>query len=142
MARPVDPYKNFKFLVEIEGIVQAGFSECSGISSEVEATEYREGGDPTTVRKLPGKVTYSDVTLKWGITDSRELYDWHFAAVSGLIQRKNGSVILQNDVGEEKCRWNFFDAWPKKYEGPSLNATGKDVAIETLTVTCERLERA
>ncbi len=141
MAR-VDPYKNFRFLVEIDGIVQAGFSECSGFGSDVEVVEYREGGEPSTVRKLPGKVSYPDISLKWGKTDSRELYDWHLAAVTGTIERKNGSIILQDDVGSEIGRWNFFEAWPSKWEGPSLNATGNEVAIESLTVACERLEVA
>lgn len=138
----VDPYKNFKFLVEIDGIIQAGFSECTGFGSEVESVDYREGNDPITVHKLPGKVTYPDITLKWGKTDSTELYDWHYAVVSGQIERKNGSIILLNEVGDEKGRWNFFDAWPTKWEGPGLNATANEVAIETLTVTCERLEQA
>jgi phage tail-like protein len=138
----VDPYKNFRFLVEIEGIVQAGFSEVSGFGSEVEVVEYREGGDTSTVRKLPGKTTYRDLTLKWGITDSRELYDWHRAAVNGQVERKHGSILLLDDLGQEKVRWNFFDAWPSKWEGASLNATGKEVAIDALTVSCERMERA
>jgi len=142
MAGRVDPYKNSRFLVEIDGIVQAGFSDCSGLGSHVEPVEYREGGDPNTVRKLPGKVTYPDITLKWGITDSRELYDWHFAAVSGQIQRKNGSVILLDDTGAEKVRWNFFNAWPSKWDGSALTAKGNDVAIDSLTVSCERVERA
>ena len=137
----VDPYKNFKFLVEIDGVVQAGFSECSGFGSNLEVIEYREGGDVSTVRKLPGKVSYPDMTLKWGVTDSRELYDWHLAAVNGAIERKNGSIILQDDLGQEKVRWNFFNAWPSKYDTPDFNAKGNDVAIDALTVTCERLER-
>ena len=141
MAR-VDPFKNFRFLVEIDGIVQAGFSDCNGLGSSVEVVEYREGGDTPTVRKLPGKVSYADITLKWGITTSRELYDWHFAAVTGQIQRKNGSVILQDDLGNEQIRWNFFSAWPSKYAAPEFNAKGNDVAIDTLTVSCERMERA
>jgi phage tail-like protein len=95
----VDPYKNFRFLVEIDGIVQAGFNECSGFGSEVEVVEYREGGDVRSVRKLTGKATFPDVSLKWGITDSRELYDWHLAALNGQLERKNGSIILQDDVG-------------------------------------------
>ncbi len=138
----VDPYKNYRFLMEIDGIVQAGFSECSGFGSEVEIVEYREGGDDATVRKLRGKASYPDISLKWGITDSRELYDWHLAAVKGEIERKNGSIILLDDTGQEKVRWNFFHAWASKYEAPSLDAKGSDVAIDTLTVTCERLERA
>ena len=80
-----DPYKNFRFLVEIDAIVQAGFSDVSGYGSSVEVIEYREGGDAALVRKLPGKVSYPDITLKWGVTDSRELYDWHLAAVNGAI---------------------------------------------------------
>jgi phage tail-like protein len=140
MAR-VDPFKNFRFLVEIDGITQAGFSDCSGFGSNVEVVEYREGGDSATVRKLPGKATYPDITLKWGITTSRELYDWHLAAVNGAIQRKNGSIILQDDLGTEQVRWNFFGAWPSKYSGPEMTAKGNDVAIDSVTVSCERLER-
>jgi phage tail-like protein len=138
----VDPYKNFRFLVEIDGIVQAGFSECTGFGSDVEVVEYREGGEPSSVRKLPGKISYPDITLKWGVTDSTELYDWHKQAVNGQVQRKNGSIILMDDLGQEKMRWNFFEAWPSKWAGSDLNAKGNDVAIETLTVSCERLERA
>lgn len=141
MAR-VDPFKNFRFLVEIDGITQAGFADCSGFGSNVEVVEYREGGDSATVRKLPAKVSYPDITLKWGITNSRELYDWHLAAVNGQIQRKNGSIILQDDLGTEQVRWNFFSAWPSKYAAPEMNAKGNDVAIDALTVSCERLERA
>jgi phage tail-like protein len=137
----VDPYKNFRFLVEIDGIVQAGFAECSGFGSNVEVIEYREGGEPKRVRKLPGKASYPDVVLKWGVTDSRELYDWHLAAVNGPIQRKNGSIILQDDLGQEKMRWNFYSAWPSKWDGPDFNAKGNDVAISTLTVSCEMLEQ-
>src|SRR5581483_10292263 len=133
MAR-VDPFKNFRFLVEIDGIVQAGFSDCSGLSSHVEVVEYREGGDANTVRKLPGKASVTDLSLKRGLTVSHELYDWHLAAMNGSIQRKNGSVILQDDSGNEAVRWNFFNAWPNKWEGPSLSAKGNDIAIETLTV--------
>lgn len=139
---PVEPYKNFRFLVEIQGITQAGFSGCSGFGSTVEVIEYREGGDPTPVRKLPGRVKFPDITLKWGLTDSRELYDWHLSVVKGQIQRKNGSIIVLDDSGVEKVRWNFLNAWPTKWEGPDLNAKGNDVAIETLVITCEYIERA
>ncbi len=138
----VDPFKNFRFLVEIDGIVQAGFSECSGFGSQVQVVEYREGGDTPTVRKLPGNLTYPDIDLKWGLTDSRELYDWHRAAVNGQIERKNGSVILQDDEGQEKVRWNFFNAWPSQWTAPSLNATGNEAAIDNLTLSTEGVERA
>ncbi len=140
MAR-VDPYKNFRFLVEIDGLNQAGFSECSGFGSEVEVIEYRTGGDPTAVRKLPGRAKFPNITLKRGVTDSRELYDWHRAVLQGQIQRKNGAIILLDDAGVPKVRWVFSEAWPSKYEGPDLCAKGNDVAIETLVITCESIER-
>ena len=136
-----DPYKNFRFLVEIDQIVQAGFSSCSGLGASVEVIQYREGGDVATVHKLPGNVTYPDIILKWGVTDSRELYDWHFEVVQGNVIRKPGSIILVGDDGEEKVRWNFYEAWPSVWKGPEFNALGKDVAIETLTLVCERIER-
>ncbi|MFQ5524979.1 MAG: phage tail protein [Thermoanaerobaculia bacterium] len=137
-----DPYKNFRFVLEIDGIQQGGFRECSGFGSTVEVVEYREGGEPSTVRKLGGTISYPDITLNWGITDSRELYDWHLAAVQGQIERKNGSIILQNDVGEESVRYNFFEAWPSGWDGADLNSTGNEVAVDSLTISCERFERA
>jgi phage tail-like protein len=141
MAKRVDPYKNFRFLVEIDNIVQAGFSDCSSFGSNVEVVEYREGGDSATVRKLPGKTSYPDITLKWGLTDSRELYDWHLAAIAGRSDRRNGSIIQLDDQGVEKVRWNFFDAWPSKYDGPDFSAKSSDVSVDTLTLSCERLVR-
>lgn len=141
MAR-TDPYTNFRYLVEIDGIVQAGFSECSGIGSRVEVIEYREGGDSATVRKLRGRVSYPDIVLRWGQTDSHELVDWHLAAVSGSPQRRNGSIVLIGEDGAEKLRWNFFGAWPHSWDGPGFSARGSDIAITSLTVSCERLEPA
>jgi phage tail-like protein len=62
--------------------------------------------------------------------------------VNGAIERKNGSIILQDDLGDEKVRWNFFEAWPSKWEGPHLRARSSEVAIETIEITHERLEWA
>jgi phage tail-like protein len=104
--------------------------------------EYREGGDPDRVRKFPGKRSCPDITLKWGTTDSHELYDWHMQAVNGQIQRLDGSVVQLDDTGGEKVRWNFFKAWPSKWDGPTFSAKGNDISIETLTLSCEYVERA
>jgi len=91
----VDPFENFRFRVEIDGIVQAGFTECSGLGSHIEVIEVREGTDPSSAtRKLPGRVTYPDIVLKWGVTASRELYNWHKGIIDGQVQRKNGSIIF------------------------------------------------
>jgi len=138
----VDPYRNFSFLVEIGGITQAGFSDCSGFGASTDPIEYREGGETKTVRKLPGLTKYTNITLKWGLTDSRELYNWYRDVVNGKIERKNGSIILLDLEGNEKVRWNFFDAWPTKWDGPDFTAKGNDVAIETLELAHEKVERA
>ncbi|HWR26446.1 MAG TPA: phage tail protein [candidate division Zixibacteria bacterium] len=137
----VDPYRNFRFKLELQGIVHAQFTECSGFGSNIEVIEYREGGGAPTVLKLPGKMSFPDIVLKWGLTDSRTLYDWHLAAVNGKIKRTDGSIILLDDAGDEKVRWNFYNAWPSKWDGPDFNAKGNDVAIDSLTISCERVER-
>ena len=93
----VDPYRNFQFLVHIDGITQASFSECSGVSSTTEVIEYREGGNNSTVFKLPGKTSYGDITLKWGITGDLAFWNWVVAGMNGLVQRTEGSVSLLNE---------------------------------------------
>lgn len=140
MARE-DPYRNFRFLVQIDGFSQAGFSECSGLASEIAVIEYREGGEATSARKLPGRVSFHDITLKRGVTNSRELYDWHLAALQGQVDRRNVVIVLMDEAGNEVARWRIRNAWPRKWEGPNLNAMGNDVALETLTLTCESIER-
>lgn len=137
-----DPYRGYNFHVEISGITRAGFRECSGLDSAQDPIEYREGTEALTVRKLPGLVKYSNIVLKWGITDDSRLWEWRNKAEKGEIDRQNGSIILYDDVGDEKVRWNFFEGWPTKWTGPSFNATGNEVAIETLEIAHERLEKA
>jgi phage tail-like protein len=137
-----DPYRGFNFLVEIDGITQAGFRECSGLEVTTDAVDYREGADPIHVRKLPGLNTYSPLTLTRGITDSAELWRWRQTVIDGRVERKNGSVILLDDSGTEKLRWNFSNAWPSRWSGPSFNATDNLVAVETLEITIEELKKA
>lgn len=141
-GKRIDPFMNFNFILEIDGITQASFKECSGLSISTEAVDYREGGDNLGVKKLVGKTTYSEITLKWGMTDSTEMWEWRKSVLDGSIERKNGSIVLLDQTGTEKVRWNFVSAWPSKWEGPSLDATANDVALETLTIVHEGLSRA
>ena len=138
----VDPYRNFNFLVEIGGVTQAGFTDCSGFGSTTDPIEYREGGENTTVRKLPGMTKHTNITLKWGLTDSTELYDWYRNIVTGKVDRRNGSIVVLDLEGKETIRWNFFQGWPTKWDGPDFSAKGTDVAIETLEIAHEGIERA
>ena len=82
----VDPYGNFNFLVEIDGITRAAFHEVSGFDSTIDVVEHREGGENTTVRKLPGMTKHSNIVLKWGLADDADLYNWHRDAVTLLSQ--------------------------------------------------------
>ncbi len=135
-----DPFRSFNFAVEIDGLARAGFRECSGLDASQDPIEYREGTEGLTSRKLPGLNKFSNITLKWGMTDDTELWDWRKKAMTGKVERKNGSIVLLDDTGAEKMRWNFREAWPTKWTGPSFNATGNEVAIETLEIAHEGLE--
>lgn len=136
-GRPDDPFRSYNFLVEINGITRAAFREASGLDSTQSPIEYREGSDPLTVRKLPGLNTYSNITLSRGITSDPELWEWREQAARGRVRRTSGSVVLLDNEGNEVKRWNFLEGWPTKWTGPSLNATGSEVAIEQLEIAHE-----
>lgn len=138
----VDPYRGYNFLLEIDGIPQAGFQEASGLDSSTGSIDYREGTDPNHVRRLTGLTQYSAISLKLGVTDSDGLWKWRQSVVDGRPQRKNGSVVLLDDTGAEQIRWNFINAWPSKWTGPAFNVTGPATAIETLEITHEELKKA
>jgi phage tail-like protein len=142
MATRVDPYRSYNFLVEIDGITQAGFQECSGLDSSTGIIDYREGNDPNHVRKLAGLNSFSSISLKRGITDSDELYKWHLTAVEGRTERRNCSIVLLDERGTEKLRWNVRNAWACKWTGPAFSATGNSIAIESLEICHEELVRA
>ncbi|MCX7708802.1 MAG: phage tail protein [Clostridia bacterium] len=136
-----DPLLNYRFKIEIDGIQQAGFSRATGLNSSISVIEYREGTDPKQVRKLSGLTNYGPIILKWGITDSKELYHWFHSGMDGSPERKNISIVTMDDAGNDKARWNIINAWPVKYDAPDFNAKGNDVAIETLEIVHEGITR-
>ena len=142
MARP-DPYRQFRFRVEIDGITQASFSECSLGDTTTDPVEYREGDEPPVSRKLSGLTKYGNISLKWGITDSMDLYDWRQQIIDTGAEgaRKNMSIILIDEAGNDKARWDMVRAWPTKYDNPTLSAKGNEVAIETLEIVHEGFKR-
>ena len=137
-----DPFRTYHFLVEIDGVARAGFRECSGLESTQDAIEYREGGEPLASRKLPGLVRFTNIVLKRGLTDDADLWAWRQSAVDGTVQRKNGSVIVLDEAGQEKLRWNFRSGWPTRWSGPAFHATSNEVAIETLEIAHEGVSKA
>jgi|RhiMethySRZTD1v2_1073278.scaffolds.fasta_scaffold78854_4 phage tail-like protein len=139
-----DPFRGFKFRVEIDGIQRAGFREASGLDASQDPIDYREGDDKTmTIRKLPGLKKFSNIVLKRGITDDMDMWKWRKQVMDGKIKdaRKHGSIILMDDEGNDKARWDFVEGWPTKWTGPSFNATGNEVAIETLELAHEGIDR-
>ena len=130
--RPPDPYKVFRFVLEIDGTQVAGFSEITGLEVRTEVDDYREGGVNDYVHKIAKETRYPNLTLKRGITDTTDLWDWHQQIVLGDIKRKTISVILRDSLGREKWRWVFRDAYPVKWNGSDLNASGNTVLVESV----------
>ncbi|MGN6169522.1 MAG: phage tail protein [Solirubrobacteraceae bacterium] len=137
-----DPYKGFNFRVEIDGVALAAFSEVSGLESETAVIEYRVGVEPDTVRKLPGLTKYANIVLRRGITRDNELWRWRKSVTEGRADRRSGAIVLLDDEGNEVVRWTFVQGWICKWEGPALNATGNEVAIETIAIAHEGLDLA
>jgi phage tail-like protein len=144
MALP-DPLRNFRYRLEIDGIEQAGFAEVAIGDLSNEPIEYREGNEITTVRKLKGLNKYANITLKWGLTDSTELAEWHQLVVSDTTMlddaRRTVVIRVQNDAGEDKAAYEVTRAWPTKYDPTDLNGKGNETAIETLELANEGIRR-
>jgi phage tail-like protein len=137
-----DPFQNHRFRVEINGITQANFCEAILPETLSEVIEHREGTQ-MNAQKQSGFTSYTPLILKWGLTASMELYNWRKLIEQGKIStaRKNISVILMDEEGVDAARWDFTNAWPSKYKGPDLNAKTNEVAIETLEIVFETMQR-
>jgi phage tail-like protein len=142
MARH-DPLRNFRFRVEIDNLPSAAFSEVVIEPTTTEAIEYREGNEAAHVRKLPGLTRFGNVTLKRGVTTSLDLVNWHLQVVRGEIAnaRRNVTIIVLDDAGNDIARFHVSDAWPIKYDPGDLNAKGNEVFIELLELANEGIER-
>ncbi len=139
------PYGNQHFLVDLgDGATgpAAGFSEVVLPDIEIDVIEYRNGNDKESgARKLPGLTHYGNVTLRLGIIGSLKLYEWIDQVRNGDANaRRTVRITLLAEDLTPVLTWNLLRAWPVKYEFGDLNAKGNDVAIETLVLTCERLE--
>jgi len=139
--RQADPFASFNFKLEIAGITVAGFSEVTGLNTEQNVIDYREGQELITPRKLPGLTKFGNITLKRGITVDKTIFQWRKTVTDGDIERKNVSIVLQNEKHDEVVRWNVVNAWCSKYVAPDLKATANEIAVESVELTHEGLER-
>ncbi|ARE41831.1 hypothetical protein RGUI_3690 [Rhodovulum sp. P5] len=135
-----DPLAQFNFLIEIDGVASAGFTEASGLETSQEIIEYRTGNEITTKRKLPGLTNYANIALKRGWTQNYELWTWRKTTIDGQTERKSFSIIVLDEAREEALRFNFREGWICKWEGPKLNSTTNEVAIESLEICHEGLD--
>ncbi len=136
MATRTDPFFGFRFKVQIEGIIEAGFSEVSGLTVTTQVEDFREGGLNHFVHKLPKETTFESLVLKKGIADYDRLWQWHREVLLGKFRRRRIEIILlKNDFQGEVRSWTFRDAYPVKWTGPEIKADSNTVAFETLEFT-------
>lgn len=131
-------YTTYRFRCEIQGITEATFDECTGLSMAVEVQQVREGGGNDYVRMLPGKMeTSGNLVLKRGIATA-ELWDWFVNVAAGTVTRKSVTVIITGYDTMAEIRLNFEDTIPVKWQGPTLNAGTSEVAFETIELAHRR----
>jgi phage tail-like protein len=129
----IDPAMAHSFMVEIDGLFVAGFTEVSGLESHMSLEPILEGGQNQWQEQRVNGLTYSKpLVLKRGITTADMLWMWHNDVVSGKIVRRNGSVVLMTKDLTEMWRWNFKDAFPISWIGPSFRADQSAVAFESI----------
>lgn len=145
---PTDPYRNFKFEVESNGFTRAGFSKISGLKQSTEVTDYREGGENETPRRLPGQTSFDDVTFERGLSVDEDFVKWtneifdvdNVDGIQGNDQfRKDIVIHLKDKSGKRVKKWKLNRAWPKERSYSDLDASSNDVLIETLVLTHEGL---
>jgi phage tail-like protein len=140
-----DPLVGFHYGIEVQGVVNGYFTECSGIGSEHELIEHKivDEKGRESIQKIPGRLKWQDITLKRGITSNMDIWDWRDQIVEGKVDdaRKNGSIVMFDQAGDEVARWNFENAWPLKVSGPSMKADSNEFGIEELVITHEGLYR-
>ena len=137
------PFGAFNFLVDVNDVTTGGFSDVSGLSTDVDVAEYRNGNDRVNhVTKIPGMHKTGDVTLKRGIINSDDLWAWmNEIRVEGVTAKKNVVITMLSENGTRVQGWKLIGVIPTKYAGPTLAAKGGgDVAMEELTLAADQIE--
>lgn len=127
-----DPYMAYNFAVEVGGVVIGGFSEVSGLSSEINLESYQEGGVNGFVHQFPKNTTYPNLVFTRGLVNIDLFFTWYKATSEGIIEQKNGTILLLNSQQIPVLWWTFKKAYPVKWEGPTLNANSDEIAIERI----------
>jgi phage tail-like protein len=137
-----DPYCAFRFKIEVNGVTIGHFQDVSGLTWETEVVEQPEGGLNDRLHKLMGQTKFTNLVLKNGLTNSKELWNWRMGVLNSRSNvRRDGYVVLTDEGGNELARWNFTQGWPSKWEGPALSAGSSAITVETVEIAYNTLER-
>ena len=143
--RETDPLVGFHFSVEISGKVNGLFTEVSGLGSETETVEHKPVSSKGVdfVQKMPGRLKWSDITLKRGITATMDVWAWRQLVVDGKVKdaRANGTIIMFDTSGTPVAQWDFVGGWPSKVSGPSLTSDSTAFGVEEMTIVHEGIKR-
>lgn len=142
IADRIDPYQSFRFLIEIQGLIVAGFSEVSGLQAETEVEDVKEGGVNDHIHRLAKISRYPNLVLKRGIADNDALWKWHQDVIEGKVERRDVYVVLLSSDGDEKWRWHFSGAYPVKWNGPEMKADANAIAMESVELAHNGIKKA
>ena len=144
--RPTDPFIVYSFALDMSGGAAGFFTEVSGVGSESEVVEHKvvgKEGHTSIVQKIPGRLKWTDITLKRGITATMDIWEWRKQVEDGDMAgaRKNCSIIMYDETGKAAARWDIVNAWPSKVSGPSFKSDGNEYGVEEVTLVHEGLTR-
>ncbi len=140
-----DPLVQFSYALDLGGKVKGYFTECSGLGSEHDVVEHKVVDEKgrQMVKMVPGRIKWDKITLKRGITDAKDIWDWRKKVEDGQVEaaRIDGSIIMMDQELKPVARWNFEGGWPSKVSGPQLKSASNEIGVEELTIVHHRLER-
>ncbi len=140
-----DPLVQFSYALDLGGKVKGYFTECSGLGSEHDIIEHKVVDEKgrQMIKMVPGRIKWDKITLKRGITDAKDIWDWRKKVEDGQVEdaRIDGSIIMMDQELKPVARWNFEGGWPAKVSGPQLKSASNEIGVEELTIVHHRLER-
>ena len=136
----VDELTTNRFCIDIDGLLVAVFKECSGLNGEIEVETYQEGGQNDYEHKLPGRAKFGNVTLKGGVANSIDLWNWFQGVATGRVERRDVSVVMYRQNSEEAMRWTLRSAYPVRWQGPEFTAGDTNVSVHSLELAHHGLE--
>ena len=134
-----DPYRNNHFLVEIDGMASASFLSVQGIESVTDVIDYRNGNEDAVPRRLPGLHKCTDITLRRGLTNNRDLWEWRLSVLEGRTERRNGVIVVLDQARRSVLRLTFREAWPCRWSLSGMDALAKEAIIEEVELVVEGL---